>query len=141
MSPGSNFLAEKEKLDRIYDISLSLLALNKTKSQLMADHTRQMQEKCDLLKRNRIQEYKNQRQELDAKERELCRKTNQLAAELVDTSDDTPFQKALIKILGNLKGIFFFFQVRRTVTLLKTNLILLTILLSFHCSWYERDEE
>lgn len=42
--------------------------------------------------------------ELEAKERELCKKTNQLVDELVDTCDDTPFHKALIKILGNMKG-------------------------------------
>ena len=42
--------------------------------------------------------------ELDNKERELCKRTNQLIQELVETCENTPFHKALLKILGNMKG-------------------------------------
>lgn len=61
---------------------------------------------CERLKRMRIEEYKKKNKDLDAKEKELCRQTNKLVEELVATCDDSPFHEALIKILGNLKGIF-----------------------------------
>ena len=61
-----------------------------------------------MVKKKRIEEYKQMAKELDAKERELCKRTSQLVDELVDTCEDTPFHKALIKILGNLKGKYFY---------------------------------
>ena len=64
-----------------------------------------MKTKCEMVKKMRLQEYKDKTMEMDKKERELCRKTNQLVDELVEACEDTPFQKALLKILGNLKGI------------------------------------
>ena len=51
-----------------------------------------------------MDQYKEMAAVLDAKERELCKKTNQLVDELVDSCDESPFHKALIKILGNMKG-------------------------------------
>lgn len=42
---------------------------------------------------------------MDEREKELCRKTNKLVDELMDTCDETPFHQALLNILGNLKGI------------------------------------
>lgn len=48
--------------------------------------------------------YKEKSLQLDEKERELCRKTNQLVEDLAATCEDTPFHKALIKILKNMKG-------------------------------------
>lgn len=54
----------------------------------------------------RLEEYKQKSIEMDEKERALCRHTNKLIDQLVDCSDGTPFQKALIQILGNMKGKF-----------------------------------
>lgn len=41
---------------------------------------------------------------MDEKERELCRRTTELVDNLADSCDETPFNKALLQILGNLKG-------------------------------------
>ena len=58
-----------------------------------------------MVKKLRLQELENKSQELQEKERALSRKTTDLVDELVAACDDSPFQKALIKILRNLKGI------------------------------------
>lgn len=71
---------------------------------MQTDKLNEMRDKCEQVKKRRLEEYKRKSNELDEKERELCRKTNQLVDELVFICDDTPFHKALIKILGNLKG-------------------------------------
>ena len=76
----------------------------KTKNKLNEEKTIQLRTKCDIIKRMRIEEYKQKTNELDQKERELRRKTNLLVDELVATCDDSPFHKALVKILGNLKS-------------------------------------
>ena len=77
-----------------------MLLLDKQRSE-------EIKTKCDRVKNQRIQEYKEKTQELSEKERDLCRQTNQLINEFIDTCDDTPFHKALIKILRNLKGIIY----------------------------------
>ena len=63
-----------------------------------------MKEKCDRQKRMSMEEYKGKTAEMDEREKELCQKTNKLVDELVDTCGDTPFHKALIELLRNLKG-------------------------------------
>ena len=64
-----------------------------------------MKEKSNRVKNLRLTEFKSKAAELDEKERELCRKTNQLVDALISKCDDSPFQQALIDILGNFKGI------------------------------------
>lgn len=66
-----------------------------------------MKSKSEIVRKKRLEEYKEKNKELDKTERNLCRKTNQLMEELVSASDDSPFNKALIKILGNMKGISY----------------------------------
>lgn len=60
--------------------------------------------KCEMLKKMKMEEYKQKSNDLDDKERELCRKTNQLVDELLAVCDNSPFQKALLKLLSNMKG-------------------------------------
>ena len=88
-------------------MSSSLIDLKKKQSVLLLERSQQMKTKCDIVRNTRIQQYKEKSQDLDQKERELCRKTNQLVDELVSTCGDTEFHKALIKVLSNLKGIIF----------------------------------
>ena len=95
---------EQQKLDEIATVSNSMLELKIQQSTLHQEKIVQLQTNCDRLKKMRLEEYDKTSKELDEKEKELCRKTNQLVQELVSTCDDTPFHKALIKILGNLKG-------------------------------------
>lgn len=83
-----------------------MLELKKRQGQLAQEKSNLLKEKCDRSKKQRIEQYKRQTAEIDEKERELCRKTNQLVEELVNTCDDTPFHKALIQILSNMKGIY-----------------------------------
>ena len=85
-------------------MSSTLMDLNKKRSALEAEKKTQLRTKCEVVRKMRIESYKQKATELEIKERELCRKTNQLVDELVEHCDDTPFNKALIKILGNLKG-------------------------------------
>ena len=85
--------------------------LKKQQASLIKERSQQMKSKCDMVKKIRLQQYKDKTQELDKKERELRKKTNQLVDELVDACDDTPFHKALLKILGNLKGTVFFLYI------------------------------
>lgn len=92
------------KLDSISDMTMTLLDLKKKQADLNAEKTIQLRTKCELVKKMRIESYKLKTSELDEKERELCRKTNKLVDELVANCEDTPFNKALIKILKNLKG-------------------------------------
>ena len=96
--------AEQTKLDTIAEMSITLLELKKKQSDLNAEKSVHLRTKCELVKKMRLDAYRQKANELDAKERELCRKTNQLVDELVAICDDTPFHKALLKILGNLKG-------------------------------------
>ena len=74
------------------------------KTQILEEGSAHLKDKCEMVKKKRIEQYKQMAIALDAKERELCKKTNQLVDKLADTCDDTPFHKALIKILGNMKG-------------------------------------
>lgn len=60
--------------------------------------------KCEMLKKMKMEEYKQKSNDLDDKERELCRKTNQLVDKLLAVCDKSPFQKALLKLLSNMKG-------------------------------------
>ena len=85
-------------------MSKSLMDLKQRKSSLHAERTNQMKNKSEIVRKMRLQEYKDKSKELDERENDLCQKTNQLVDELVSASDDTPFNKALIKILKNLKG-------------------------------------
>lgn len=82
-----------------------MLDLKKKQKDLNEEKNVNLRTKCEQVKKLRLEAYKQKSNELDAKERELCRKTNQLVDELVAICDDTPFHKALIKILGNLKGM------------------------------------
>ena len=94
-------------MDQISQLSSDLLTLKVKKSKIHKESSAHLKTKCDIVKKNRIDQYKKMSTELDAKERELCKKTNQLVDELVATCGDTPFHKALIKILRNLKGKTF----------------------------------
>ena len=78
--------------------------LRKKHANLLVERSKQMKTKSDMVRNRRLQEYKDKSNDYDKKERELCRKTNQLVDELVSICDDSPFQKALIKSLRNLKG-------------------------------------
>lgn len=104
MSPGKIQEAESQKLDTISELSSRLLDLKKTHSWLLEQKVKNLKTKCHRLKKVRIEEYKAKSNELDEKEREICRKTTKLVDELASTCDDTPFHKALLKILENLKG-------------------------------------
>ena len=96
---------EQKKLDEISLLSASLVELRKRQGQLDDERNNLMKEKCDRVRKIRLEEYKGKSNDLDEKEKELILKTNQLADELVNTCDKTPFHQALINILGNLKGI------------------------------------
>lgn len=104
MSPDALQDEELLKLQEISDMSTHILDLKKKKKVLAADRNVEMKNKCDRVKKMRLLEYKKKNQELDEKERDLCRKTNQLVDDFVEICDNTPFHKALIKILGNMKG-------------------------------------
>lgn len=104
LSPGRLQDAELEKLNRISTMSASMIDLKKKHSSLMEEIVRLMKKKDEIEKNRKMQKYKEQNQKLDEKERELCRKTNQLLQELASCSDESPFNKALINLLGNMKG-------------------------------------
>ena len=95
---------EIKKLDKISELTSSLIELKKKQGQLKVQEATEIESKCAKVKKMRLEQYKKMTKELDAKERDLCRKTNQLVDDLVATCDDTPFHQALIKILRNLKG-------------------------------------
>lgn len=105
LSPGRLQEAEGRKLDEISNMSGSLLDLKKKKSAILSERSKNMQTKSDMVKKLRLEEYKQKSKDLDDRERDLCRKTNQLVDEFVATCDNSPFHKSLIKILNNLKGI------------------------------------
>ena len=96
-----------EKLNLISEMSKSLMDLKKKKCSLLTEQTSQMKNKSEIVRKMRLQEYKEKSKELDERENDLCQKTKQLVDELVSASDDTPFHKALIKLLKNLKGAYF----------------------------------
>ena len=104
-SPGRLQEAEIEKLNRISNMSASLLDLKKKQSELEQKRPGPLKDKCEIVKKMRFQEYQLKSQELQEKERDLSRQTKDLVDELVAECNDTPFHKALIKILRNLKGI------------------------------------
>lgn len=108
MSPARIQQSEHDKLEQISALSISLLDLKKKQSDLNQEKAVELKSKCLRVKQMRLEHYKQMSQELDEKERELCRKTNQLMDDLVAICDDSPFHKALIKILGNLKGLLYF---------------------------------
>ena len=96
---------EVAKLNSISEMSTSLLDLKKKICSLNLKQKEELKDKCEMVKKSRLEEYKTKSHELQEKERELTRKTNELVDELVATCEDTPFHDALIKILRNLKGI------------------------------------
>ena len=96
---------EQEKIETIAKLSSSLLELKKKQSILHEENANKLKTKCELLKKKRIEEYRQKTVELDAKERELRRKTNRLVDDLVETCGNTEFHKALIKILRDFKGL------------------------------------
>ena len=108
---------ENKKLDDIESISNNMLELKIQQAKLEKERIVQLKNKCAQVKQLRIDDYRKRKTDLDEKERELSRKTTQLVAELAATCEDTPFHKALLKILSNLKGIFLFmiFNVARLI--------------------------
>ena len=106
MSPGKLLEVEQEKLDKISSLSSAMLDLKKRQLSLEKEKSLITQEKCSRLKKLRHDEYKGKANEMDEKERNLCRKTNRLVDEFISTCDETPFHKALVHILENLKGTF-----------------------------------
>ena len=104
MSPGKLQDFENEKLDQISSLSTSILELRKRHAQLSIEKENLMKDKCLKFKEARIAEFEQKTTAIDEKERELCRKTKQLVDDLFGTCEDTPFHKALIQILSNLKG-------------------------------------
>ena len=107
MSPGKLHELGNEKLDKIASLSSSLVDLKLRQEKLLQEKDKLMKEKSLKIKASRIAEFNQKTTEMDEKERDLCRKTNQLVDDFVQNCDDSPFQKALINILNNLKGIFF----------------------------------
>lgn len=95
---------ELEKMDQISALSTSLFELKKRQRQLSEEKEVLMKEKWERLKKLRILQFKNRNSDMDEREREQCRKTNQLLDEFVSTCDGTPFHNALIQILSNMKG-------------------------------------
>lgn len=95
---------ERSMLDQISELTTRLLDLKKTQSWLNDQRAKSLKTKCLRMKKLQLDEYKAKNIELDDREKELCRKTNQLMADLTSTCDNTPFQKSLIKILQNLKA-------------------------------------
>ena len=106
MSPGKLQEVEQGKLDKISSLASSLLELKKKQCELANEKNNLMKEAFEKQKSLRLKEYQEQSVEMDEREKELCKKTNQLLADLVSTSDESPFNKALIQILGNMKGTF-----------------------------------
>ena len=88
----------------ISSLSTALLELKNRQSDLETEKNKMMKEKCEKLKKLKLAEYRGKKADMDDKERELCRKTNKLVDDFVSTCDDSPFNQALIEILGNLKG-------------------------------------
>lgn len=86
-------------------MSSCVLDIKKKQASLSAERTLRMKTKLETIKKKRLEEYNMKTNAMNEKEKALCRKTNQLVDELVLACDDTPFHKALVKILGNLKGI------------------------------------
>lgn len=105
MSPEKLQEVEQQKLDKISSLSANLIELKKRQLRLEDERNNLMKEKCSRLKKLKLEEHRGKTTEADEKEKELCRKTNQLVNEVVDACDDTPFHNALIEILGNLKGM------------------------------------
>lgn len=97
---------ENTKLDEIESISNNMLELKIQQAKLEKERIVQIKNKCNQVKQLRIDDYRRRKTDLDEKERELSRKTTQLVEELAATCEDTPFHKALLKILGNLKGSY-----------------------------------
>lgn len=95
---------EQEKLAEIASLATSLLQLKNQQSQLNEEKALFVRTKCDQVKKKRIEEHRLKSQELDSKEKELTKKTKQLVDELMDTCEDTPFHRALLNILKNLRG-------------------------------------
>lgn len=95
---------ENTKLDEIESISNNMLELKIQQAKLEKERIVQIKNKCNQVKQLRIDDYRKRKTDLDEKERELSRKTTKLVEELAATCEDTPFHKALLKILGNLKG-------------------------------------
>ena len=104
LSPGKLQEVEQEKLDNISSLSSNLLELKKRQGQLEVEKNNIMKDKCERLRKLRLEEYKGKTKELDAREIELRRKTNQVVDEFVNSCDDSPFHRALVQILGNFKG-------------------------------------
>lgn len=119
MSPGKLLQVEQKKLDDIYSLSTNLVDLKKRQSQLSNEKDNLLKEKCERIKKMRLDEFKGKSLEMDEKEKDLCKKTNLLVDQLVNTCGEIPFNKALIDILRNFKGIItlsklFFLHYKKT---------------------------
>ena len=97
---------EQENLEKISSLSACLLELKSKLSQLENEKDILLQEKCYRMKKLKQHEYNGKTSDMDERERELCRSTNRLVEEFVNSCDQTPFNKALVHVLGNMKGIF-----------------------------------
>lgn len=104
LSPGKLQEVEQENLDKISTLSNSLLEKKKRLSQLEKEKETMLHEKFSRLKNLRQEENNSKATDMDDKERELCRRTNQVVSEFVQSCDETRFNKTLINVLGNLKG-------------------------------------
>lgn len=96
---------EQEKLKNLLELSSCLNDLKTKQNKMEVERTIQMKTKCEMMKNMRLEEFKQKSNTMSEKEKELCQKTNRLLDELVAACDDSPFHKALIKVLGNMKGI------------------------------------
>lgn len=108
MSPQQMEEVEQEKLDKIQTLSISLLELKKNLTNLENEKKIHLQEKCSMLKKMRKDEFSRKATDIDEKERELSRITKQLVDELINSCEETPFNKALINVLSNLRGIIIY---------------------------------
>lgn len=104
MSPGKLHELGNEKLDQIASLSSSLVDLKTRQEKLEQEKNRLAKEKCQKLKEMKMADFNQKSMDMDEKERELCRKTNKLVDDFLSKCDDSPFHKALIHILNNLKG-------------------------------------
>lgn len=100
---------EQEKLNRISSLSSNLVELKKRQSQLQVQKKKISEDKCSKLQKLRQEEMRGRTNEMDENEKELCRSTNRLVDEFINTCDDSAFNKTLVNVLGNMKGNSFLF--------------------------------
>ena len=83
--------------------------MKEKKTVVLKEKEQLVKEKSEINKVLKLNENKIRNRELNERERDLSRKTNKLFDELASTCDDSPFNKALLKLLGNMKGNFILF--------------------------------